>query len=676
MVRVDPKAPRAGAARARVGWSRVRHDGGMQPPRPFLAVGPQQSANLAESAQREWLVTDGLGGYAMGTVAGMRRRRYHALQVVAGAEAGVRRVGLVSLETVLIIGDRRVRLATDAWGSGVVDPTGHELLAGFDLTDGVPRWRWHVGDVILEREVATRHGQATIAVVHRVVRAPNPVRVELVPLCTWRDAHATRVAGPEPQVTPVDGGFVFEGRYRVDGPGWQPGGQWYRDMWLAEEDERGLDAAEDLWATGRFAATLMPGEAVGVVVRAGDVASPAPVGEQVVADARRRAADVIAATHATDAVDAQLVLAADQFVVRRPSGPAIVAGYPWFGTWGRDTMISYEGLMLATGRVDDGRALLLAAGGSVRDGLLANTTDSGTAEYNTIDATLWFLHAVDRHVAATGDLDLVRELAGPLDEILHRHVEGTRHGIGVDPLDGLLAGAEAGVALTWMDARVDGSTPVTPRHGKPVEVNALWINGLTAMATLLPRVGIDDGPWRNAYARALDSFARFARVDGAGLIDVLDGDDADGGTLRPNQLFAVSLPNAPVRDAAAVRAVVQAVAPLVTPLGLRTLGPNDAAYVGRHRGDRGARDRAYHQGTVWPWLIGPYIDACRRADIPTIGVLDGLERHLADWGLGSLSETADGDAPHGATGCPFQAWSVAEVLRVRRSMTHAVTFGL
>lgn len=639
----------------------------MQPPRPFLALGPQQCTNLAESSRREWLVADGLGGYAMGTVAGVRRRRYHALQVVAGSQPGVRRVGLVSLETVLVLGDRRVRLATDAWASGVVDPTGHELLVGFDLTDGVPRWRWQVGDVIVEREIATRHGEATVAVVHRVVRSPQPVVLELVPLCTWRDAHGERLRGPEPTVTPVDGGFVFEGRYRVDGPGWQLGGGWYEGMWLGEEADRGLPAVEDLFAAGRFAVALQPGEDTAVVARAGDVTSPPPDGAGVVAEARRRAADVLAASGATDAVDAQLALAADQFVVRRPSGPAIVAGYPWFGSWGRDSMIAYEGLLLATGRIDEGRRLLLATGGGVTDGLVANTTDSGNAEFNTIDGTLWFLHALDRHVAATGDVDLVRELAPVLDLVLRRHVEGTRHGIAVDPLDGLLAGGEPGVALTWMDARVDAG-PVTPRAGKPVEVNALWVNALGAMSTLLPRAGLDDSPWRGAFARAAEGFERFLRADGGGLVDVLDGAPADAVAVRPNQLLAVSLPNAPLRDAAMVRTVVQAVAPLVTPLGLRTLAPTDPAYRGRHRGDRAARDGAYHQGTVWPWLIGPYVDACRRANVSTVGLLDGLERHLAEWGLGSVSETADGDPPHDATGCPFQAWSVAEVLRVRRAL--------
>lgn len=637
----------------------------MQPPRPFLAFGPQHCTDLATASHLEWLVADGVGGYAMGTVAGLRRRRYHALQVVAGDELGQRHVGLVALETVLVLGDRQVRLACDAWGSGVIDPSGHELLVGFDLTDGVPRWRWQIGDVIVEREIAARHGEATIAIVHRVVRAPAAVRIVMTPLCTWRDAHGNRRAGADPEVEAAGSGFVFEGRYRVDGPLWQPGGGWYRDVYLAEEAERGLDANEDVMAVGTFTAVLAPGAAAGVVTRAGAFDTPAPDGELVVHEARRRAGAVLTAARATDAVDAQLVLAADQFVVQHAGGPAVVAGYPWFGSWGRDTMISAEGLLLATHRHAEARALLASWGASVDDGLVANTTDSGTAERNTVDATLWFLHAVDRYVAATDDHDLVAELAPALTSILHHHLAGTRHGIGVDPVDGLLRGGEQGIALTWMDARVDGRV-VTPRRGKPVEVNALWINGLAAMANRLGRVGADTDPWRRAHAAATDSFARFVRIDGRGLHDVIDDDPADDDTVRPNQLLAVSLPQGPVRDANLVRSIVQVCAPLVTPLGLRTLAPGAAAYRGSHRGDRTARDEAYHQGTVWPWLVGPYVDACRRGAVDTTGVLDGLERHLSECGVGGLSETADGDAPHRATGCPFQAWSVAEVLRVRR----------
>jgi predicted glycogen debranching enzyme len=325
-------------------------------------------------------------------------------------------------------------------------------------------------------------------------------------------------------------------------------------------------------------------------------------------------------------------------------------------------MTSYEGLFLATGRAAEGGALLERAAASLSEGMLANTADAGGTENNTVDGTLWFLHALDRHVAATGDLDLAARLLPDLDGIVAAHRAGTRFGIRVDPADGLLTQGASGWALTWMDARVDGA-PVTARAGKPVEVNALWINGLAAVAGLTEQLGKDSSPLRALEATARRSFTgRFPRGHGLGLLDVVDGPDGDDARLRPNQLLAVSLPHGPSRDPGVVRAC----SPLLTSLGLRSLDPADPGYRPRHRGGPAERDRAYHQGTVWPWLLGPYVEASRRCGLDTAGLLDGLEAHLSEWGLGSVSETADGDAPHGATGCPFQAWSVAELLRARR----------
>jgi predicted glycogen debranching enzyme len=316
-------------------------------------------------------------------------------------------------------------------------------------------------------------------------------------------------------------------------------------------------------------------------------------------------------------------------------------------------MISYPGLFLAAGRADEGRALLRAYAATLSEGMLANTADTGRTEYNTADATLWFVHAVDRHVAATGDTDLAAELLPALDRIIEAHTAGTRYGIRVDPADGLLAQGAPGEALTWMDARI-GGVPVTPRAGKAVEINALWVNALAAVATLHEHTG--GGPADGLRARQIATREAFRRAF-SGLPDLL-GDNS----FRPNQLFAYSLPYPPLDpDAAALRAVG---ARLLTPLGLRSLAPGEPGYQGAHRGDPAARDRAYHQGTVWPWLIGPYADACHRAGLPTDGLLDGLLVHLHEWGLGSVSETADGDPPHAATGCPFQAWSVAELLRL------------
>ncbi|WBB80243.1 glycogen debranching enzyme N-terminal domain-containing protein [Micromonospora sp. WMMD882] len=641
-----------------------------------IGFGPQVCGDLGGGATREWLVPDGVGGYAMGTVSGLRTRRYHGLLVVAGQTPASRRVGLASLDAaVLLPSGGQARLGAHEWSSGEVDPRGHELLERFALVDGLPRWRWRIGDVVVERELAMLPGRSCVAVTHRLVSG-GPVRLELAAVCTWRDAHGERRAdGPAPRMEPVDGGVVVEGAFRLAGPDWTPEGQWWLGVRHREEIARGLTGEEDLWYAGRFAGLLeRPGDTVSVLAWADRLDETPPPATEVVATARRRNRAVVAAAKPADAVEATLALAADAFVVRTPAGPDVVAGYPWFGAWSRDTMISYEGLFLCTGRAAEGRELLRSYAATLSEGMLANTADTGRVEYNTVDATLWFLHAVSRHVTVTGDTDLGDELLPALRGVVDAHVAGTRYGIGVDPADGLLAqGGTPGAALTWMDARVYG-VPVTPRTGKPVEINALWVNGLAGLAELTELAGGDaDGLWR-LHGRAVTSFReRFPSPTGW-LHDVLDGPAPayplggaphhDDDLLRPNQLLAWSLPYAPLEpDEATLRRVA---AGLLTPLGPRSLSPDSPGFLGRHRGGPAERDTAYHQGTVWPWLLGPYADACRRGKISVDELFTGVDAHLTEYGLGSISETADGTPPHGATGCPFQAWSVAEVLRARR----------
>ncbi|MGH3549141.1 MAG: amylo-alpha-1,6-glucosidase [Pseudonocardiaceae bacterium] len=624
-----------------------------------IAFGPAVCTSLAEGGDREWLVADGCGGYAMGTVCGLRTRRYHGLLVPAVGGPATRHFGLVALDPVLMLpSGASVRLATHEWAGGAVAPTGHTYLESFDLDDGLPRWRWRVGDVVLECELAMRHGASSVAVVHRLL-AGGPCRLVVEALVTWRDAHGERFSGGPLPVERVDGGAVVEGSFRLRGPGWAPAGDWYRGVHARLEAQRGLNAEEDVWLAGRFAADLSrAGDTLPVSAWYGHLeVEPAPAVD-VVAAARVRAHTLVVTAGTADEVAARLVLAADAFVT---TAPDVVAGYPWFGAWSRDTMTSYEGLFLATGRAEEGRALLRDYAATVSEGMLANTADTGATEYNTADATLWFVHAVERHVAATGDLDLAAAVLAVLDGVVKAHVQGTRYGIGVDPADGLLIQGQPGYALTWMDARVDG-VGVTPRIGKAVEINALWVNGLAALRALHARLGSAAPEIAALHERAHSSFAAHYPT-GDGLYDVLDGPTGDDDRVRPNQLLAFSLPHAPVTDPRAVRALA---APLLTPLGLRSLAPGSPGYRGQHRGGSRERDSAYHQGTVWPWLIGPYVDACRRTGVPTDGVLDGLVAHLAEWGLGSVSETADGDAPHAATGCPFQAWSVAELNRVIR----------
>ena len=623
-----------------------------------IHLGRQLLGDLDQAGRREWLVTDGLGGFAMGTAAGLRTRRYHGLLIAATRPPIGRFLGLASLDATIEIRDRRVALATHEWSSGAIAPLGHRLLMSFDIVDGVPVWRWDLGDVVIERELALATGRNAVGVLHRVVRAPEPVRIGLEALCTWRDVHGERTGWGEPAVEPDDQGFVFEAAYRVRGPNFRRSGDWYRGVLHREEAERGLNAVEDLWSAGRFAAELSPGESMGVEAWTAPLDAPPPDAAELIDGARRRFRSIVARAGAVSRADRLLAHAADQLVV---TGPTVVAGYPWFGDWSRDTLTSYEGLFLDTGRVDEGRALLLAAGASVSEGMLANTADVGGTEYNTVDAAPWFLHVVARHVERTGDLDVGAQLAPTLASIVSHHVQGTRFGIRVDPADGLITQGAAGWALTWMDARVDG-TPVTPRHGKPVEVNALWVRGLDALAALQIRVGAAGAADTTGLAAlARRSFANRFLHDG-GCFDVIDGPDGDDASVRPNQLLAAAL----IPDVVEPGRVLRACAPLATSLGLRSLSPADGRYAPRHRGGPEARDRAYHQGTVWPWLIGPYVEAAGHARVDTSGLLDGLVSHLDDHGLGSVSETLDAQAPHGATGCPFQAWSVAELIRARR----------
>src|SRR5205814_1245198 len=394
-----------------------------------IVFGPQTCGSLAEGAGREWLVPDGRGGYAMGTVAGLRTRRYHALLVVAGERPAARQVGLVALDPVVELPSGvQIRLATHEWVSGAVSPTGHVHLERFDLTDGLPRWRWRLGEVVVERELAMVPNRSALAVVHRL-RAGGPVRLRLEALCTWRDAHGERV-GPAPLDSErTADGVTIAGAYRLAGPGFQPAGTWYRNAYLREEAARGLPATEDLWYAGQFVAELLPGEQMAVLAWAPADAERPPPAARIVAAARDRARTLTRG--ATDGTDALLRLAADAFIV---DGPDVVAGYPWFGAWSRDTMVSFEGLFLTTGRAAEGATLLRRYAATVDEGMLANTD----TEYNTVDATLWFVHAVDAYVRATGDTGLGVELLPVLERIREAHEHGTRHGIRVDPADSLL----------------------------------------------------------------------------------------------------------------------------------------------------------------------------------------------------------------------------------------------
>jgi predicted glycogen debranching enzyme len=632
-----------------------------------MTFGPHVCGSSA-GFESEWLVTDGLGGYATGTVAGLRTRRYHGLLTTPG-----RRLALAALDPVLTLpGGATVRLGVHEWASGAVDPAGHHHLEHFELADGVPRWRWRIGQIVLERELAMVNGRNAVGVVHRLVSAPAGVSVSLslTALCTWRDADTERDrTGPAPVMADAGDGVVMEdGAYRLGGPGWKPIGEWYLGAYTREEAARGLNPVEDLWAAGSFTATLTAGETLLVSAWSERLDTLPPPATTVVADARRRARRILRAAGARDAVDKALILAADQFVISGDGVPGVVAGYPWFGSYLRDTMTAYEGLFLHTGRAAEGRRLLLAH---------ADLPERmRTRALGDADGPLWFVHAVERHVARTGDTDLAAELLPALEGVVAAYTKGTLDGVVVDPADGLLAIDADHSGLTWMNARLPRG-PVTPRDGKPVELNALWANALGALSALRERCGRDASVvhGRRDAVRA-QVVKRFRAPDGW-LFDVVDAQPAaypkgggsvhDDPVLRPNQLLAFSLPYAAGADEPHLRErVLSAVgATLLTPLGLRTLAPSEYGYHGSHRGGVVPRDTAYHQGTVWPWLLGPYVDALCAAALPVDAVLTAVEAHLGECGLGSVSEIAEGDAPHRATGAPFSARSVAAVLHAR-----------
>jgi len=666
-------------------------------PEPLpIRLGPGTLGDLGRAETLEWCVADGVGGYTMGTACGMRTRRYHGTIHADPADAGRRWLSLASLDIVVHLRSGTVRLATHRWADGTVAPAGHVLLASFDLDDGVPRWTWRVGETVLRREIVAIRGEPGAVFLHSVL-AGGDVDVDLEALGAWRDAHSLRRGGPGPSLARLAmaggspgtggdraderiGGVEVGGAWWLRGPGFVAADVCYRGVRYVEETARGLDDTEDLQLVGVFHARLGVGRTA--TVQVSRPRQPLADGAASVERARARNRRLVAG--AQDPVEARLLLAADTFVLtdrsrggatttpdpaglRTDRGPVdVVAGYPWFGTWSRDTFTAYEGLFLCTGRLDEGRELLATSLDRLRDGLVPNTADGGSVRFNSVDGIGWLAHALAAHLRHGRDPELEALAFARLDGARRALDEGTSGhgeagGIAVDPGDGLLAAAAPGLAFTWMDAVVDGH-PVTGRAGKPVEVEALWLGLHRLLADLAPkpsRAGARDAADRLAAAFT----ARFPLTDGWPP-DHIRPDGTPDRTHRPNGLLAWTLAAAHLpRSDATLRALLEtAEGALATPLGLRSLDPGDPAYRGQHRGDQTERDLAYHQGTVWPWLVGPWARARARLGIPVRPLLDGLVGHLSEWGLGSVSETAEGDAPHRATGCPFQAWSVAETL--------------
>jgi predicted glycogen debranching enzyme len=651
----------------------------------MLSWGREVTGDMAAAERREWLCVNGIGGFASGTIAGTQTRRYHALLVAALKPPLRRTVMAAAVQETVDYAGASWPLFAARWASGAIDPNGYRLIEHFRLEGTTPIWTYACADALLEKRVWMEPGANTTYVRWRVLRAREPLTLTIKALVNYRDYHGTTRAGDwAMDVARVPGGLrvvAFAGARPLfllaPSAEVQIAHEWYRDFDLPRERERGLDHVEDHLHAGDFRTTLATGASLTVTLSA----EPAPSldGEAARERRARHEEDVLArwSQARADAATApawirQLVLAADQFLVRRPladdpDGATVIAGYHWFGDWGRDTMIALPGLTLTTGRADIARTILTTFARFVDRGLLPNRfPDDGEApEYNTADATLWYVEAVRAYHEATGDDGLLKDLYPTLESILDWHRDGTRYGIRVDPADGLLAAGEPGVQLTWMDAKV-GDWVVTPRIGKPIEINALWYNALVAMAGFARRLRRPANAFDAAVLRVAAGFQRFWSASDGWCYDVLDGPNGNDSSLRPNQIFAVSLP-ATALTSERRRALVDACARhLLTSYGLRSLAPFDPRYVAHYGGDRRARDGGYHQGTVWSWLLGPFAlahfaaygdrDAARSYLTPAAD-------HLGDHGVGSIAEIFDGDAPFTPNGCIAQAWSVAETLR-------------
>jgi predicted glycogen debranching enzyme len=654
--------------------------------------------------REEWLVANGLGGYASGTIAGVPTRRFHGL-LVAALPAPLGRAMMFNHmgERLRFPDGSVVRLSCDECGPGAAELLGAEHLAEFRLEMGLPVWLYEINDLIIEKRVLMPHLQNTVHVTYRLLSGDAPARLELRPAFFFRP-HEGRISDPLPGPFTLT---IVEDRYEIRGRDDYPPLRLrlrgreaaltldqgiIKEQFYRVEARRGYDSQGALWSPGYFHVTLSRDEDVTLIASTEPWATIFAISthEAPFAERERRHRLLSNAAPATrDRFGSELTLAADQFVIipvgrveefarARAVGDevrTIIAGYHWFTDWGRDTMIGLEGLTLVTGRFAEAGWILRTFAHYVRDGLIPNMFPEGEVEgrYHTADATLWFFHALDRYLRATGDRDTLRQILPTLRGIVRHHIEGTRFGIGVDPRDGLLSQGAEGYQLTWMDAKC-GDWVVTPRRGKAVELNALWYNALR----LLAEWEREEGEVVAAHILAKRSEMtrrsfddRFWYQRGGYLYDVVDGEHGDDAACRPNQIISFSL-KYPVLDEARWKPVLDVVKErLLTPLGLRSLAPDHPDYKPVYDGDLRARDAAYHQGTVWAWLIGPFISAYLKVNGASKASrkqarawLAGFNEHLLDACLGQVSEIFDADAPHAPRGCVAQAWSIAEILRV------------
>ncbi len=631
------------------------------------------------ASTREWIITNGIGGYGMGTVAGVLTRRYHGLLIAALNPPLARTLLLTKLDETAIYDTNTYRLYCNEWQPDDIESYGLSYLERFHLEGTIPVWTYALADALLEKRVWMQPGANTTYIRYTLTRASMNLRLSAKVLVNFRDHHTNTVsADTQLNVTRMDGGIKISGPsagqpfyVRADGGSIVPDENWYLNFYHAVEAYRGLKELDDNLYAGVFDILLQAGDSFTIVASTDPNATLD--GEAALAERVAYDHDLLMSSGWQDAPPEirQLVLAADQFVVNRPSahdpdGKTVIAGYPWFEDWGRDTMISLAGLTLTTRRPTIARSILRTFAGLVSQGMLPNRfTELGIEpEYNTVDATLWYFEGIRAYYEATHDRDFLVEIFPVLKSIIEWHQKGTRYKIHLDANDGLIYAGEAGVQLTWMDAKV-GDWVVTPRIGKPIEINALWYNALLFMARIAALLGESPDEYRLMAEKAAQGLKKFWNPRTGYCFDVLDGPKGNERQLRPNQLIALALPDCPF-SAEQQKSIVDVCArQLYTPHGLRSLAPDTPDFIGIYGGDQLTRDGAYHQGTVWGWLMGPFILAHLRVyQDPALAksYLTPCLREINQHGLGTLSEIADGNPPFTPRGCMAQAWSVAQAL--------------
>ena len=655
-----------------------------------VQFGREVCGDLPTAEKKEWLITNGIGGYGAGTVAGLLTRRYHGLLIAALKPPLQRTLLLAKLDETVHYGDETYPLMTNRWADGTVAPPGYQNLEHFQLEGSIPLWQYACGDARLEKRVWMQAGENTTYISYTLKCASSPLSLSIRALVNYRDHHSeTRGQDWQMQVIPIAQGVCVSPfptaapLYLLSDQGkMKPEHIWHSGFDLDVERYRGLNDRDDNLHATTLEVTLMPGASLTVV--ASTESHPNLEGKTALLERCAHEQQLLKSWQLASAVTTapwiqKLVLAADQFVVDRPlseepEGKTVIAGYPWFGDWGRDTMISLPGLTVTTGRTAIARTIIRTFARYLDQGMLPNVFPEvgEQPDYNTVDAILWYFEAIREYHAATQDDDLLQDIFPALKEVIAWHQKGTRYAIHLDQ-DGLIYAGEAGVQLTWMDAKV-GDWVVTPRIGKPIEINALWYSALQMMTHFALRLGKPHQGFQEMAEQTKAGFQRFWSPDLGYCYDVLDGPDGNDDALRPNQIFAVSLPlasgqigSSPLLSLEQQRAVVDTCGrSLLTSYGLRSLAPDHPSYQGRYGGDQLQRDSVYHQGTTWGWLLGPYSQAHLQVyqdREQARSFLEPMADHLLNHGLGSISEIFDGDVPLTPRGCFAQAWSVAEILR-------------